>query len=100
MIHVGGAPAVTGTELRLACSVDRDTRAPDGPPVYGGGEEHTWYEAEVLIDALTHLVDDGRGRTRLTDQGQQQRTRTRAERHVYARLSPIRGPQPRPGLDT
>jgi hypothetical protein len=34
--------------------------------VHVGGEEYTLYEAEALIDALTHLADEGTGRTQLS----------------------------------
>lgn len=71
VVHISGPLIVKGTELRLASSVDPDTRAPDGPHVYVGGEEYTLYQAEVLIDALTHLVDEGSGRTQSADQDHQ-----------------------------
>ncbi len=66
VVHVSGPLMVKSTLLRLASSVDPDTRAPDGPLVYVGDEEYTLYQAEVLIDALTHLVDEGTGRTQFT----------------------------------
>lgn len=68
-VHVSGTFLIKRTALRLASSIDPDTGAPDGPHVYVGEEEYTLYQAEVLIDALTHLVDEGTGRTQVTDQG-------------------------------
>jgi len=50
---------VKRTVLRLAASIDPDTGAQDGPVVYVGDEEYTLYQAEVLIDALMQLVDQG-----------------------------------------
>ena len=73
VVHLSGPLVVRGTELRLACSADPATGAADGPHVLLGGEEFTLHEAEVLIDALTHLVDEGSGRTRFTDQGHRRR---------------------------
>ena len=62
-VHVSGPLVVKRTVLRLAASVDPDTGATDGPLVYVGEEEYTLHQAEVLIDALTHLVDEGAGET-------------------------------------
>jgi hypothetical protein len=65
-VHVSGLLVVNRTALRLASSRDPDTGVTDGPLVYIGDEEYTLHEAEVLIDVLTHLVDEGTGRTELT----------------------------------
>jgi hypothetical protein len=59
LAHISGALLVKRTVLRLAASIDPDTGAQDGPVVYVGDEEYTLYQAEVLIDALMHLVDQG-----------------------------------------
>lgn len=66
LVHVGGALLVRRTVLLLCSSVDPKTGEQDGPMVHVGGEEYTLYEAEALIDALTHLVDEGTGRTQLS----------------------------------
>jgi hypothetical protein len=65
-VHVSGLLVVKHTALRLASSMDPVTGVTDGPLVYIGDEEYTLYEAEVLIDVLTHLVDEGTGRTEVT----------------------------------
>ena len=59
LVHISGALLVKRTVLRLAASIDPDTGAQDGPVVYVGEEEYTLYQAEVLIDALMQLVDQG-----------------------------------------
>ncbi len=58
-VHVSSALLVKRTVLRLAASIDPDTGAQDGPVVYVGDEEYTLYQAEVHIDALMQLVDQG-----------------------------------------
>jgi hypothetical protein len=58
-VHVSGARMVKGTVLRLAASSHPGTGGQDSPVVYVGEEEYTLHEAEVLIDALVELVDEG-----------------------------------------
>lgn len=58
-LHVGGALVVKQTELRLCATIDRGTGAVDGPHVMVGSEEYSLSEAEMLIDALTQLVEQG-----------------------------------------
>ena len=60
-VHVGGSLMVRRTLLRLCTTIDPATGAQDGPYVLAGSEEYTLYEADVLIAALTQLVDEGRG---------------------------------------
>ena len=62
-MHLSGPLVVRRTVLQLASSVDPGTGATEGPLVYVGEEEYTLHQAEALIDALTHLVDKGTGRT-------------------------------------
>ena len=64
-IHVSGVLLVRGTSLRLCTTIDPVTMAADGPYVLVGTEEYTLYEADALIDALTHLVDEGMQLSRL-----------------------------------
>lgn len=59
LVHISGARLVKGTHLRLAAAIDPETGAQGGPVVYVGEEEYTLYQAEVLIDALMELVDQG-----------------------------------------
>lgn len=61
LVHIGGSLLVRRTVLRLCAFVDPLTRAVDGPYVLMGSEEYTLHEGEALIDALTQLVDEGRG---------------------------------------
>ncbi|WP_404391229.1 DUF6907 domain-containing protein [Humibacillus xanthopallidus] len=60
-IHVSGELLVRGTSLRLCTTIDPATEQVDGPYVLLGGDEYTLHEADALIDALTHLVDEGVG---------------------------------------
>jgi len=56
-LHVSGHLMVRRTLLRLCMTVDPGTGAQDGPYVLVGSEEYTLHEADVLIAALTQLVD-------------------------------------------
>ena len=60
-VHVSGALMVRRTVLRLCLTVDPESRDLDGPYVLVGNNEYTLHEADVLIAALTELVDEGRG---------------------------------------
>lgn len=60
LVHVSGALVVRRTLLRLAMTVDPDTGQPDGPYVLVGSDEYSLHEADVLIAALTQLVDEAR----------------------------------------
>lgn len=60
-LHLSSALLVRRTVLRLAATIDPETGAVDGPHVLAGGEEYSLHEADVLIDALTQLVDAGAG---------------------------------------
>jgi hypothetical protein len=60
-VHVSGSLLVRRTLLRLCTTVDPATGAQDGPYVLVGPEEYTLHEADVLVAALTQLVDEGRG---------------------------------------
>lgn len=60
-LHVGGALMVRQRVLRLRATTDSRTGAVRGPVVLWGDEEYTLHQAEALIDALTQLVDRGRG---------------------------------------
>jgi hypothetical protein len=51
--------------LRLCTTIAPSTGQADGPYVLVGTEEYTLHEADALIDALTQLVDEGMGVTRL-----------------------------------
>ena len=64
LVHVSGVLLVRGTSLRLCTTIDPVTQAADGPYILMGAEEYTLHEADVLIDALTHLVDAGMELTR------------------------------------
>lgn len=66
-VHISGTLLVKGTVLRLASPLEPAAGAADSPLVYVGDEEYTLHEAEVLIDALTHLIDEGAGRTQPAD---------------------------------
>ena len=66
-IHVSGVLLVRGTSLRLCTTIDPTTRTADGPYVLVGADEYTLHEADALIDALTQLVDEGMGVTRLEE---------------------------------
>jgi hypothetical protein len=59
-VHISGALQVRRTILRLVATVDPDSRNVDGPFVMVGDHEYTLHEADVLIAALTQLVDEGR----------------------------------------
>jgi hypothetical protein len=60
-VHVSGTLQVRRTILRLAATVDPETGAKEGPFILVGPDEYTLHEADVLIAALTQLVDEGRG---------------------------------------
>lgn len=60
-VHVSGQLMVRRTLLRLCTTIDPESGAQDGPYVLVGSEEYTLHEADVLIAALTQLVDEGRG---------------------------------------
>ena len=60
-VHLGHALLVRRTVLRLWAFVDPHTGVMDGPYVLMGHDEYTLHEGEALIDALTQLVDEGRG---------------------------------------
>ena len=49
--------------LRLVTTIDAACGAQDGPFVLVGDQEYTLHEAEVLIAALTQLVDEARDAT-------------------------------------
>lgn len=51
--------------LRLVTAVDTQYETQDGPFVLVGEQEYTLHEAEVLIAALTQLVDEARATTAL-----------------------------------
>ena len=59
--HVGHALQVRGTLLRLVSTAKREGSA--GPYVVVGDQAYTLHEAEVLIAALTQLVDEARAAT-------------------------------------
>lgn len=59
-VHVGGALLVGSTVLRLCTTLDPAAGSQDGPYVLLGSTELTLHEAEVMIAALTQLVDQGR----------------------------------------
>lgn len=64
-VHVSGALQVRRTLLRLVSTVE-DPAGPDsGPYVVVGQQDYTLHEAEVLIAALTQLVDEAREATGL-----------------------------------
>jgi hypothetical protein len=56
-VHVSGQLMVRRSLLRLCMTVDPATGAQEGPFVLVGSDEYTLHEAEVLIAALTQLVD-------------------------------------------
>ena len=56
-VHVSGQLMVRRSLLRLCMTVDPETGAQDGPYVLVGSDEYTLHEADVLIAALTQLVD-------------------------------------------
>ena len=58
-LHIGGALLVRRTELRLCATIDPLAGTAEGPYVLVGSEEFTLHEAEVLLSALTQLVDQG-----------------------------------------
>ena len=49
--------------LRMVTTVDPDFATEDGPYVLIGDREYTLHEADVLIAALTQLVDEAREAT-------------------------------------
>ena len=57
-VHASHALQVRGTVLRLVSAAAREGRA--GPYVVVGDQAYTLHEAEVLIAALTQLVDEAR----------------------------------------
>lgn len=63
-VHVSGALLVKQTVLRLCTTIDPAEGTIDGPYVLVDSREFSLYEANVLIDALTQLVEEGTtGRT-------------------------------------
>lgn len=56
-VHVSGQLMVRRSLLRLCMTVDPETGEQDGPYVLVGSDEYTLHEADVLIAALTQLVD-------------------------------------------
>jgi hypothetical protein len=62
-VHVSGALQVRRTLLRLVSTVEAVAGVQDGPYVVVGRDEYTLHEAEVLIAALTQLVDEARAAT-------------------------------------
>jgi hypothetical protein len=60
-VHVSGQLMVRRTVLRLCTTIDAEAGTQDGPYVLVGADEYTLHEADVLIAALTQLVDEGRG---------------------------------------
>ena len=66
-VHVSGALLVKQTVLRLCTTIDPVVGTADGPYVLVDSREFSLYEANVLIDALTQLVEEGTtGRTHRT----------------------------------
>lgn len=63
-MHIGGALLVKQTVMRLCATIDRRTGDIEGPLIMIGSEEYSLHEADVLIDALTELVDRGSGSRR------------------------------------
>ena len=63
LVHVSGALQVRRTVLRVVATADPDSGATDGPYLLVGQDEYTVHEAEVLIGALTQLVDEARAAT-------------------------------------
>ena len=59
-VHVSGALQVRRTIVRMVTTVGSDLGTEDGPYVLVGDQEYTLHEAEVLIAALTQLVDEAR----------------------------------------
>lgn len=62
-VHVSGALQVRRTMLRLVSTVEAVAGVQAGPYVVVGQDEYTLHEAEVLIAALTQLVDEARAAT-------------------------------------
>ena len=63
-VHVSGALQVRRTLLRLVSTVEPEVgMGGGGPYVVVGQREYTLHEAEVLIAALTQLVDEARAAT-------------------------------------
>ena len=60
LVHIGGALLVRQTVLRLCTTIDSAAMTQDGPYVLVGDAKFTLHEAEVLLAALTQLVDQGR----------------------------------------
>jgi hypothetical protein len=62
-VHVGGALQVRDTLLRLVSAAEPQMGEGAGPYVVVGSLEYTLHEADVLIAALTQLVDEARAAT-------------------------------------
>jgi hypothetical protein len=62
-VHIGGALQVRRTLLRLVSTVAPQGETVSGPYVVVGQQPYTLHEAEVLIAALTQLVDEARAAT-------------------------------------
>jgi hypothetical protein len=62
-VHVSGALQVRRTLLRLVSTVAPQGETGSGPYVVVGQQPYTLHEAEVLIAALTQLVDEARAAT-------------------------------------
>ncbi|RYU09637.1 hypothetical protein [Nocardioides iriomotensis] len=62
-LHVSGALQVRRTLLRLVSTVETVAGIQGGPYVVVGEQDYTLHEAEVLIAALTQLVDEARAAT-------------------------------------
>ena len=58
-VHVSGALWVKKTVLRLCATIDPASGTFDGPYVLVNSQEFSLYETNVLIDALTQLVEEG-----------------------------------------
>ena len=56
-LHLGGALLVNQTVVQLCATIDGRTGVVDGPRLMLGTYEYTVHEAEVLIGALTQLVE-------------------------------------------
>lgn len=58
-VHVSGVLWVKQTVLRLCATIDPVAGTVDGPYVLVDSREFSLYETNVLIDALTQLVEEG-----------------------------------------
>lgn len=65
LVHVSATLRVAGTPVRLCGTSDLAPADADGPYVLIGADEYTLHEADALIGALTQLVDEATGLTRL-----------------------------------